>query len=74
MRSGVIYLYTFPNGKVYVGQTRRDPKVRHREHLQGSRGRLRTTPYLQQHSRHRQARSAYQGACAVLTSSNKYTT
>ena len=33
MRSGVIYLYTFPNGKVYVGQTRRDPKVRHREHL-----------------------------------------
>lgn len=33
MRSGVIYLYTFPNGKVYVGQTRRDPKVRHKEHL-----------------------------------------
>ena len=33
MRSGVIYLYTFPNGKVYIGQTRRDPKVRHREHL-----------------------------------------
>ncbi len=33
MRSGVIYLYTFPNGKVYVGQTRRDPKIRHREHL-----------------------------------------
>ena len=33
MRTGVIYLYTFPNGKVYVGQTRRDPKVRHREHL-----------------------------------------
>lgn len=24
MRTGVIYLYTFPNGKVYVGQTRRD--------------------------------------------------
>ena len=33
MRSGVIYLYTFHNGKVYVGQTRRDPKVRHKEHL-----------------------------------------
>lgn len=32
-RKGVIYLYTFPNGKVYVGQTRRDPQVRHREHL-----------------------------------------
>ena len=33
MKSGVIYLYTFPNGKVYVGQTRRDPEIRHREHL-----------------------------------------
>lgn len=32
-RKGVIYLYTFLNGKVYVGQTRRDPQVRHREHL-----------------------------------------
>lgn len=30
---GVIYLYTFPNGKVYVGQTRRDPYLRHKEHL-----------------------------------------
>ncbi len=38
MRSGVIYLYTFPNGKVYVGQTRRDPKVRHREHLDSKIG------------------------------------
>lgn len=33
MKTGVIYLYTFPNGKVYVGQTRRNPKIRHREHL-----------------------------------------
>ncbi|MBR4229951.1 MAG: hypothetical protein IKR83_04500 [Bacteroidales bacterium] len=33
METGVIYLYTFPNGKVYVGQTRRNPKIRHREHL-----------------------------------------
>ena len=38
MRSGVIYLYTFPNGKVYVGQTRRDPKLRHREHLDPQTG------------------------------------
>ena len=38
MRSGVIYLYTFPNGKVYVGQTRRDPKVRHKEHLDSKIG------------------------------------
>lgn len=32
-RKGIIYKYTFPNGKVYIGQTRRDPKVRHKEHL-----------------------------------------
>lgn len=38
MRTGVIYLYTFPNGKVYVGQTRRNPKVRHREHLDSKTG------------------------------------
>lgn len=30
---GVIYKYTFPNGKVYIGQTRRNPEQRHREHL-----------------------------------------
>ena len=30
---GVIYKYTFPNGKVYIGQTRRNPELRHREHL-----------------------------------------
>lgn len=40
MRSGVIYLYTFPNGKVYVGQTRRDPQVRHREHFDSNLGPL----------------------------------
>lgn len=30
---GVIYKYTFPNGKVYIGQTRRNPELRHREHI-----------------------------------------
>ena len=25
--------YTFPDGKVYIGQTRRDPQIRHREHI-----------------------------------------
>ena len=30
---GVIYKYTFPNGKVYIGQTRRNPELRHKEHL-----------------------------------------
>ena len=33
LRKGVIYKYTFPNGKVYIGQTRRDPMTRHQEHL-----------------------------------------
>lgn len=30
---GYIYKYTFPDGKVYIGQTRRDPEIRHREHI-----------------------------------------
>lgn len=30
---GIIYKYTFPNGKVYIGQTRRHPEQRKREHL-----------------------------------------
>lgn len=33
VKKGVIYKYTFPNGKVYIGQTRRDPEIRRREHL-----------------------------------------
>lgn len=40
MKTGVIYLYTFPNGKVYVGQTRRNPQIRHREHLDPKMGPL----------------------------------
>lgn len=30
---GIIYKYTFPDGKVYIGQTRRHPEKRRREHL-----------------------------------------
>ena len=36
---GYIYKYTFSDGKVYIGQTRRKPEVRHREHLNESIGR-----------------------------------
>lgn len=35
---GIIYKYTFPDGKVYIGQTRRHPEVRKREHLDASVG------------------------------------
>lgn len=30
---GVIYKYTFPNGKVYVGQTRQPLEMRHKQHI-----------------------------------------
>lgn len=30
---GYIYKYTFADGKFYIGQTRRNPEIRHREHL-----------------------------------------
>ncbi len=30
---GIIYKYTFPDGKVYIGQTRRHPEKRKQEHL-----------------------------------------
>lgn len=35
---GLIYKYTFPDGKVYIGQTRRPMAVRHQEHLNPSTG------------------------------------
>lgn len=35
---GYIYKYTFPDGKVYIGQTRRPIEVRHAEHLNPSSG------------------------------------
>ena len=37
---GYIYKYTFPDGKVYIGQTRRPMAVRHKEHLNPSTGPL----------------------------------
>ena len=37
---GYIYQYTFPDGKVYIGQTRRPLELRHREHLNPSSGQL----------------------------------
>ena len=30
---GIIYKYTFSDGKVYIGQTRRPQEIRKREHL-----------------------------------------
>lgn len=37
---GYVYKYSFSNGKIYVGQTRRDVNVRHREHMNPSTGPL----------------------------------
>ena len=37
---GYIYKYTFSDGKVYVGQTRRHISIRHREHMSPSTGPL----------------------------------
>lgn len=37
---GYIYKYTFPDGKVYIGQTRRPMAARHKEHLNPSTGPL----------------------------------
>ena len=37
---GCIYKYTFSDGKVYVGQTRRHISIRHREHMSPSTGPL----------------------------------
>ncbi|MBO7458608.1 MAG: GIY-YIG nuclease family protein [Paludibacteraceae bacterium] len=40
IQKGCIYKYTFPDGKVYIGQTRRDPSIRDREHFMPSTGPL----------------------------------
>jgi len=34
---GYIYKYTYPNGKVYIGQTRRSVEERHMEHMAASK-------------------------------------
>jgi len=39
---GYIYRYTFPDGKVYIGQTVRPVAARHREHTMPSSGKLNT--------------------------------
>lgn len=36
-KKGFIYKYTYPNGKVYVGQTRNSVKQRHYEHMSASK-------------------------------------
>lgn len=43
MRKGYIYKYTFPNGKVYIGQTRSSVKQRHWEHMSASKDLKRRT-------------------------------
>lgn len=35
---GYIYKYTFPDGKIYIGQTRRPIEIRHAEHINPSTG------------------------------------
>lgn len=40
---GFIYKYTFPNGKVYIGQTKVSVKVRHYQHMSASRDPQRRT-------------------------------
>ena len=35
---GYIYKYTFSDNKVYIGQTRRNPEIRHKEHMSESVG------------------------------------
>lgn len=32
-KKGYIYKYTFPNGKVYIGQTKTDVNKRHKQHM-----------------------------------------
>ena len=31
--TGVVYMYTFANGKVYIGRTSRDPQKCYNEHI-----------------------------------------
>lgn len=42
MAKGYIYKYTFSDGKVYIGQTRRPPEVRYREHFDEKIGKTNT--------------------------------
>ena len=40
-KKGYIYKYTFPNGKVYIGQTKRDVSIRHKQHMAASKEKYR---------------------------------
>ena len=42
-KKGFIYKYTFPNGKIYIGQTRVSVRERHYQHMGASRDPLRRT-------------------------------
>lgn len=37
---GYIYRYTFPDGRIYIGQTRRPMEMRHAEHINPSTGQM----------------------------------
>lgn len=37
MKRGFIYKYTYPNGKVYIGQTRTSVNERHNQHMIASK-------------------------------------
>ncbi len=43
MKQGFIYKYTYPNGKVYIGQTRNSVKQRHYQHMSASKDQARRT-------------------------------
>lgn len=42
-KQGFIYKYTYPNGKVYIGQTRVSVKERHYQHMSASKDQQRRT-------------------------------
>ena len=42
-KKGFIYKYTYPNGKVYIGQTRKSVEQRHYEHMSASKDPARRT-------------------------------
>ena len=42
-KQGFIYKYTYPNGKVYIGQTRISVRERHYQHMSASKDPKRRT-------------------------------
>ena len=47
---GYIYKYTFPNGKIYIGQTRTSVKERHYQHMHASQYKNRERATLVEHA------------------------